>query len=111
MQLTFLRERLSQFTHLTQSTLLERLSEEVPARRGLLCRPQQDRLALATAFVARAIYKTETTRKLIERLHTDSQLRCLCGWNSPRHIPHESTSATPENRSHPCATLNLEVST
>ena len=113
MQLT-LRERLLQFTHLTQTTLFDRLSEEVgpltesarllvsvigmialnrhlPAGRGSLGRPLQDRLALATAFVARAIYKIETTRKLIERLHTDKQLRCLCGWNSPRHIPHEST--------------------
>jgi Transposase DDE domain/Transposase domain (DUF772) len=113
MQLT-LRERLSQFTHLTQTTLFERLSEEVgpltesarllvsvvgmlalnrhiPAGRGPLGRPLQDRLALATAFIARAIYKIETTRKLIERLHTDRQLRCLCGWNSPRRIPHEST--------------------
>ena len=113
MQLT-LRERLSQFTQLTQTTLYDRLSEEVgpltesarllvsvigmialnrhiPAGRGRMGRPLQDRLALATAFVARAIYKIETTRKLIERLHTDKQLRCLCGWNSARHIPHEST--------------------
>lgn len=117
MQLTLrerLRERLSQFTQLTQTTLFDRLSEAVgpltesarllvsvvgmialnrhiPAGRGRLGRPSQDRLALATAFVARAIYKIETTRKLIERLHTDRQLRCLCGWNNPRHIPHEST--------------------
>ena len=33
----------------------------------------------------------ETTRQLLERLRTDPQLRCLCGWNTVRQIPHEAT--------------------
>jgi hypothetical protein len=28
---------------------------------------------------------------MIERLQTDAQLRCLCGWNEAGQIPHEST--------------------
>jgi hypothetical protein len=37
------------------------------------------------------VYGLETTRQLLQRLHTDRQLRCLCGWTSARQIPHEST--------------------
>lgn len=113
MQLT-LRERLTQFTHLSQCFLFERLaaqtgqltsegqllvsvlgmislSRHIPAARGWRGRPSKDRAALATAFVAKSIYQIETTRKLIERLHSDRQLLCLCGWNEFRQVPHEAT--------------------
>jgi hypothetical protein len=50
-----------------------------------------DRQALATAFLAKAVYGLKTTRQMIERLQTDAQQRCLCGWNEAGQIPHEST--------------------
>jgi hypothetical protein len=112
MQLT-LGERLEQFTHLNRSLLFERLESEVGtlcdqakllvsvvgmapmsrhigSSRGLVGRPSMDRQALATAFLAKAVYGLKTTRQVIERLRTDSQLGCLCGWNEARQIPHES---------------------
>jgi hypothetical protein len=59
--------------------------------RGWRGRPSKDRDTLAAAFIAKAIYGLDTTRQLLQRLRTDAQLRCLCGWKTPRHIPHEST--------------------
>ena len=108
------RERLMQFGHVLQGVLFDRLEVELgplPAKaqrlvavlsllplsryvapgRGWAGRPAKDRQALATAFLAKAIYGLETTRQLLERLRSDRQLRCLCGWNSWRQIPHEST--------------------
>ncbi|MBV9267896.1 MAG: transposase [Acidobacteriaceae bacterium] len=60
-------------------------------------RPAKDRLALAAAFIAKAVYGIETTRGLIEQMRQDRQLRCICGWNSACRIPHASTfsRATP----------------
>ncbi|MGH9697670.1 MAG: transposase [Bryobacteraceae bacterium] len=67
------------------------LSRWIAARRGWQGRPSKDRQALGAAFLAKAIYGLETTRHLLERLRSDGQLRCLCGWNTVRQIPHEST--------------------
>jgi hypothetical protein len=108
------RERLEQFAHVLQQYLFVRLEEEtgplsdkgrllvavlsavpltrfVPPGRGWLGRPAKDRLALAAAFIAKAVYGIETTRRTIEQLRRDRQLRCICGWNSVSKIPHEST--------------------
>jgi hypothetical protein len=108
------RERLLEFSHVLQSVLFERLETElgplhekgqllvavvsmlplsrhVASRRGWVGRPAKDRQALASAFLAKAVYGVETTRQMLERLRTDRQLRCLCGWNTVRQIPHEST--------------------
>lgn len=109
-----LRERLEQFSHLNQSVLFEQLEQQlgtlsekarllisvlgmVPLSRylspsrGWRGRPSKDRQALATAFVAKAVYGLETTRQLLERLDSDGQLRCLCGWREAHQIPHEAT--------------------
>lgn len=108
------RERLLQFSHVLQTVLFERLEVElgplsekarllvavvsmlplsryVAPARGWVGRRSKDRQALATAFLAKAIYGLETTRQILERLRTERQLRCLCGWNTVRQIPHEST--------------------
>lgn len=108
------RERLLQFGHVLQAHLFERIALELGplderARlliavlamanvqahlgclRGWRGRPAKDRDALAAAFLAKAIYGLETTRQLLQRLRTDAQLRCLCGWNTVRQIPHEAT--------------------
>ena len=67
------------------------LQRFLPYIRGYEGRPPQDRQALACAFIAKAVYAMQTTRQLIERLHTDAQLRGLCGWKSIQQLPHEST--------------------
>jgi hypothetical protein len=66
---------------------LGRLLAAARARTG---RPAKDRAALATAFIAKAIFNVPTTRDLIGRLRVDQSLRQLCGWKSVAAIPHES---------------------
>jgi hypothetical protein len=58
--------------------------------RGGVGRPEKDRRAIARAFVAKAVWNMSTTRQLLERLAVDTALRRICGWESPREIPHES---------------------
>ena len=111
---SILRDQLLQFWHVLQGSLFPRLEREwgplgekarllvavvgmlplrrhVGAGRGWRGRPLQDRQALAIAFLAKTIYGCQTTRQVLERLRSDAQLRCLCGWNTLRQIPHEST--------------------
>jgi transposase len=108
------RERLMQFGELFQSELFRRLEEEVgtlskaakllvavasmvqlerflPATYGWRGRPSKDRCKLAMAFMARAVYGLATMRQVIQRLQSDRQLRCLCGWREAKDLPHEST--------------------
>jgi hypothetical protein len=108
------RERLLAFAQVLQEELFPRIEEKIsvlsPAGRLLVAaleavslarmlqpsrgwrgRPAQHRLAMAAAFLAKAIYGLETTRQLIDRLQKDRQLRCVCGWNTVQEIPHEST--------------------
>ena len=54
-------------------------------------RPAKDRVALARAFLSKAVFDLPTTRDLIERLEADSKLRRLCGWRSVRAVPSEAT--------------------
>ena len=54
-------------------------------------RPQGDRCALASAFVAKAVLGLKTTRALIERLQIDSKLRRICGFEMYRELPSEAT--------------------
>ena len=58
---------------------------------GLPGRPPADRHALARAFVAKVVLNLPTTLALIERLAADAVLRRLCGWESRRGLPSEST--------------------
>ena len=58
---------------------------------GLPGRPQEDRHALARAFVAKAVLNLATTSGLIERLAVDATLRRLCGWERASMVPDEST--------------------
>jgi len=113
MKLT-LRQQLTQFTQVLQSELFPILEEAsgklddkarqlvaalemiplarfMPASRGWIGRPCKDRLAIASALVAKAVYGFRHTRQLLERLHRDEQFRRLCGWPSERQLPHEST--------------------
>lgn len=108
------RERLLQFSHLLQETLfgeveqkigplsekarlllavlgLAPLSRCLPPMGGWRGRPAEHRFALATAYLAKAIYGVSTTRQLIDRLKQEPQLRAICGWSSAKQVPHEST--------------------
>jgi hypothetical protein len=109
-----LQQQLTQFSHVLQSSLFPTLQEELgvitgPAKRlvaalemiplarfvpcgdGWIGRPSKDRLAIASAFVAKAIYGFSTTRALLDALAHDAQLRKICGWSEARKVPHEST--------------------
>jgi hypothetical protein len=113
MKLT-LRQQLTQFAHVMQSSLFPVLEEEVgplgerakqlvatlemiplarfvPSSKGWIGRPSKDRYSVACAFVAKAVYGLTTTTQLLERLAQDAQLRRICGWNMARQVPHEST--------------------
>lgn len=113
MQLTP-REAILQFAHVLQSQLFPALEEHtgeldetarrlivvleaiplarfLPSCRGWIGRPSKDRLAIACAFVAKAVYGFSLTRQLLQRLHQDPQLRQICGWQHAHQVPHEST--------------------
>ena len=70
---------------------LVRVEQHLPCFRSLRGRPQQDRAAMARAFMAKAVFQIDTTRTLLERLANDRALRRLCGWESIRAIPSEAT--------------------
>jgi len=113
MKLT-LRQQVAQFAHVLQDQLFPRLEEElgelsgsakrlvatlemiplarfVPSARGWIGRPSKDRLAIATALVAKVVYGFTTTRQLLENLRRDDHLRRICGWRLPQQVPHEAT--------------------
>lgn len=82
----------SEKTKLLVSALtLVPVQSHLPPSRGWRGRPAKQRYALATAFLAKAIYGLETTRQLIDRLRCDHQLLHLCGWNSAGQLPSEAT--------------------
>jgi Transposase DDE domain/Transposase domain (DUF772) len=112
MQLTP-REALLQFGHVLQEELFPhleaavgQLSTQLELLAAVVClvplgrllsagragtgRPAKDRAALATAFMAKAIFNLPTTRHLMDRLRVDQALRQFCGWRSPHAVPHES---------------------
>ena len=65
----------------------------VPAGQGWNGRPAKDRLAIARALVAKAVYNFATTRDLIERLKSDVVLRRICGWDgSAKLVPMSPVS-------------------
>jgi len=91
----WLKEELGDATEkqLLLITVLEiiRLEEHLPSSFGLPGRPQSDRIAIARAFIAKAIYDMATTRILIDRLKCDPAMRRICGWEKVKEIPSEST--------------------
>ena len=67
-----------------------RIEETVPRSFQVTGRPPKDRVAIARAFVAKAVYDLPTTRQLIERVHADPIFRRICGWERKKDIPSES---------------------
>ena len=78
-----------QFVHVCELCALEKhvLSFDM-CRFG---RPRKERLCLAMAFVAKAVYNFSKTKILIDYLRNNATLRRLCGWETKREIPSEST--------------------
>ncbi len=70
---------------------LVRVEEWVPYQRGWRGRPQEDRAALARAFLAKAVLDLASTRALVERLRVEATLLRLCGWEGAESVPSEST--------------------
>jgi hypothetical protein len=58
----------------------------IPGYQGL-GRPPKDRMALARAFVAKAVLGLPTTEALIDRLKMDMSLRRLCRFSRTHRIP------------------------
>lgn len=90
-----LQEELDSLTEKQQQliTILEviRIEQFIPDYRGYEGRPQKTRSAIARSFVAKMVYNIATTRALWERLHSDKNLRRICGWENTRQIPSEAT--------------------
>ena len=70
---------------------LVRVEALLPYFRGQVGRPEEDRAALARAFIAKAVFDVPTTRALIERLEVDGRLRRLCGWSGGDRLASEAT--------------------
>lgn len=91
----WLKEELGELTEKQQkliSTLeVIRLENYLPSYPGLVGCPLANRVAIASAFVAKAVYTMGTTRILLDRLKSDISLRRLCGWEHRHDIPSEST--------------------
>ena len=91
----WLKEELGELTEKQQSlvTTLEviRLENYLFQYPGLVGRPLADRVSIASAFIAKAVYNMGTTRKLLDRLDSDIGLRRICGWEHRQDIPSEST--------------------
>ena len=81
-------QRYQSFTAVLAFVRPEQCLHPCGPRRG---RPLKDRAALARAFIAKAVFQLATTRELLERLANDRPLRRLCGWQSRRALPSEST--------------------
>lgn len=93
--LPWLQEELGPLTGKQQKliTVLEltRVEEFILGYRGYVGRPQDDRCAIARAFIAKAVYNMVTTVQLLDRLKCDKVLRRICGWEKASSIPSEST--------------------
>jgi hypothetical protein len=76
---------------LIQTLALLGLEGFTGSQRGLVGRPPHDRVAIARAFVAKAVYGITKTNAMIERLKSDAMLRRLCGWETVAQIPAESS--------------------
>lgn len=75
-----------------QIVSLLNLPDHMPAYRWRgFGRKKKSRLALAKAFVAKAVYRVETTELLIQQLTSCRNIRRLCGWELPGQVPSAPT--------------------
>ncbi|MBP6581967.1 MAG: transposase [Chromatiaceae bacterium] len=78
---------LEQVIRVLEFTQIERF---IPSNRGCVGRPPQDRVALARAFIAKAVLDLPTTEALIDRLQADRSLRRIGGFARFHAIPDAS---------------------
>ena len=83
-----LQKKYQHFVMVLEMVCPENFIRRIPQRDG---RPLSDRVNLARAFLAKAVWDIPTTRALVERLKIDRQLRNLCGWVLISEVPSEST--------------------
>lgn len=65
------------------------LDSAVLPRRGR-GRRGHDRVKIARAFIAKAVFQLPSTRALLERLRCDGTLRRICGWERAASLPEET---------------------
>lgn len=91
----WLEEELDPFTVKQQQlvVILEvvQIEKFLPSNFCSVGRPLKDRAAIARSFIAKMVYNMNDSKGLIERLRTDKNLRRICGWESVRRLPSEST--------------------
>ena len=91
----YLEEQLDIITEKQQQliTILEvvRIERFIPDYRFYEGRPRKTRVAIARSFVAKMVYNMDSTRALCERLHSDKNLRRVCGWERGGSVPSEAT--------------------
>jgi hypothetical protein len=91
----WLQEELGPLTEKQQQLIttleLARIEEFIFSYRGYVGRPQDDRTAIARAFITKSVYNMATTSQLLDRLACDKVLRRICGWEKVSDIPSEST--------------------
>ena len=91
----YIKESLGYLTKLQQKFVealeISQLDAFIPYIGRRKCRPTHSRMALARAFLAKAIYNMGTTEILIERLKSDLSLRRLCGYERLNQLPSQST--------------------
>jgi len=54
-------------------------------------RPSSDRVSIAHAFIAKAIFNISQTKTLLVWIKTDPVLRAICGWETKSSVPSEAT--------------------
>lgn len=90
----FLREETLELTPKLEQVIrvLEfiEIDQFIPSSRGFVGRPPKDRIALARAFVAKAVLNLPTTEMLIDRIKVDQALRRICGFERITQIPDAS---------------------
>ena len=70
---------------------LSKLEEHRPYAGRYPGRPLESRVAMASAFITKAVYNMSITGVLLDQLETDPALRSICGWERRGHVPSEST--------------------
>jgi hypothetical protein len=66
------------------------MEQHLEPSRGGRGRPAHDRVRLARAFMAKAVFNLPTTDLLIELLGSDAVLRRICGWEAASQVPDKT---------------------
>jgi hypothetical protein len=84
-----LSDKEQQFVRIVALVEVERFM--APYRWKWLGRKPEDRLPMAKAFIAKAVWNLPTSRALLDYVQRCPSLRRLCGWDSAGEMPSEAT--------------------